>query len=413
MKHLLLLSALTFTWAAIPGTSQPARKYVCLLDLQVSSEEPGTCTVCGNELVPADLAASGYVAFTCTEHREIQQSIPGKCPKCGRKLVLEDLRAKPKLSYVCPMHPAVTSFFAGKCPRCAMELVREGLLQNRAAAYRCPMDPDQISGKPAKCSKCGMNLVPVDEFELLRFPMEITTQPKSFRSGQKVRLQFRIINPVTHEPVKEFDVVHEKLFHLFIITQDLEFFDHVHPEPRPDGSFVIVTTFPRPAHYRLYADLLPTGGTPQLIQKSLTTSDCEVDLFSSQARLTPDTRAKTVNGTTVTLKTDPSTFIAGREATLLYRLTDEKTGQGVTDLRPYLGAWGHTFIINEDGSESIHSHPADELPPSTDPDQARSQPEISFQAFFPKPGLYRVWSQFLLRDQLSTYVFTIEVKRLR
>ena len=256
-------------WRRATGTE------VCLLiDPQVSSQEPGICAVCGNELIAADLAASGYVAFTCAAHREIQQSIPGKCPKCGRKLVVEDLRAKPKLTYVCPMHPAVTSKFAGKCPRCAMELVREDLLQKKSAAYRCPMDPDQISGKPAKCSKCGMNLLPVDDAELLRFPMELTTQPRSFRSGEKVRLQFRITNPVTKERVKEFDVVHEKLFHLFVISQDLEFFDHIHPELLADGSFIVDITFPRPAHYRLYADLLPTGGTPQLIQKNLTTSDC-------------------------------------------------------------------------------------------------------------------------------------------
>jgi hypothetical protein len=413
VKRAILLLALTLSFVTLPSPAQEARKYVCLIDPQVSSEEPGTCAVCGYDLIAADLAASGYIAFTCSEHREIQQSIPGKCPKCERKLVMEDLRAKPKLTYVCPMHPAVTSFFAGKCPRCAMELVREDLLQKKSAAYRCPMDPTEVSGKPAKCSKCGMNLVAVDDSELLRFPMEITTQPNSFRSGDKVRMHFKITNPITKEPVKEFDVVHEKLFHLFVISQDLEFFDHIHPERLEDGSFVIETSFPRPAHYRLYADFLPTGGTPQVVQKSLITSDCESDLFSSQARLTPDMNPKTVTATTVTLKTDPSTFIAGREATLLYRLTDEKTGDGVTDLRPYLGAWGHTFIINDDGSESIHSHPVDELPAAADLEKARNQPEISFQAFFPKPGFYRVWSQFLRRDQVSTYVFTIEVRRLR
>jgi hypothetical protein len=327
--------------------------------------------------------------------------------------VVEDLRIQKDLTYVCPMHPAVTSLFPGKCPRCGMDLVRQDLMERKSAAYRCPMDSEVVAAKPVLCRKCGMKLLPVDPSELARFPMSMSVVPTAFRSGQKIQLSFVVRNPVTGEQVSDFDVVHDKRFHLFIVSQDLDYFDHIHPDLKGNGTLTIRTILPRPGYYRVYADFLPSGGSPQLIQKSLVTADCRTDLENSLANLAPDENpSKTVDGTTVTLKSDPASFIAGREATLTYLLTDAKNGEPVTDLRPYLAAWGHTFILSEDGSETIHSHPTDEVPPETDRKKSGNKPVISFQAFFPKPGPYRVWSQFLRNGRVSTFVFTIEAKRL-
>ena len=407
----LLLFVLLSPLAAAP---QEVAKYVCVLHTQVQSDKPGVCPVCGNDLIPSDLASSGLFSFTCPDHRELQMSAPGKCPKCGKALVAEDLRRKQQVTYLCPMHPAVTSSFPLKCPRCGMDLVREDQLEKKSAAYRCPMDPDVVSGKPATCSRCGMKLFPVDASELVHFPTALSVEPTGFRSGQRIRLRFQVQNPVTGEQVREFDIVHDKRLHLFIVSQDLDYFDHIHPEQADDGSFSVETTLPRPGYYRVFADFLPTGGAPQLIQKSLVTADCRSDLFSSLARLAPDENpSRTTDGMTVTLTTEPATFIAGREAALSYYLKDAATGAPVTDLQPYLAAWGHTFILNEDGSEPIHTHPADEVPPGAERSAAHNKPEISFQAFFPKPGFYRVWTQFQRRDRVSTFVFTIEVKRLQ
>ena len=406
----MLVLALLLTAGISTTGAEQAKKFVCLVDLQVTSDQPGACPVCGAELVPAELA--GVISFSCPDHPEIQQSIPGFCPKCGKQLVSENLNSKRAITYVCPMHPAVTSSFPGKCPRCAMELVDESKLVKQSAAYRCPMHPEVVSNSAVKCPKCGMNLLPVDAAELVHFPMELTTNPKIVRARQPVRLRFAITNPITREKVRKFDVVHGMPFHLFVVSQDLSFFNHIHPVQNKDGSFVIDSVLPRPAHYRIYADFLPTGGTPQVIQKSLVTADCQTDLFSSMARLQPDKSwSKTVEDMTVTLLSDPAGFIAGREATLLYSLKDSSTGAPVTDLQPYLQAWGHTFIVNEDGSEPIHSHPTDEIP--AEGSEARNKPEIAFQSLFPKPGFYRAWTQFQRHNRVSTFEFTLEVHRLR
>lgn len=146
---------------------------------------------------------------------------------------------------------------------------------------------------------------------------------------------------------------------------------------------------------------------------NLITAGFKGDLYSSQARLEPDKNLiKTVDGVRFQLVLKPGEPVAGKPGTLNYRLTDERTGQPVKDLKPYLAAWGHTLILSEDASEYIHSHPSEMIPDDADRDRIFGGPDVSFSAFFPRPGPYRIWSQFQRQGQLITVSFTINVKGL-
>jgi len=65
------------------------------------------------------------------------------------------------------------------------------------------------------------------------------------RPGQKTTLRFRIFHPGTGEPIKKFEVVHEKPYHLFVISQDMEYFQHIHPAEQADGTWTIELTLYR------------------------------------------------------------------------------------------------------------------------------------------------------------------------
>src|SRR5579871_6303130 len=112
--------------------------------------------------------------------------------------------------------------------------------------YVCPMDKDVRSDKPGVCPRCGMKLV-------LGIPHQT----------------FEVRDPKNGSAVKQFEIVHEKLYHMFIVSNDLEYFIHEHPEPKPDGSFVYEEVFPKGGMYRVLSDFYPTGGIPQLISKTL------------------------------------------------------------------------------------------------------------------------------------------------
>ncbi len=284
---------------------------------------------------------------------------------------------------------------------------------NQDEFYACAMHPDVMSDKPGKCPKCAMTLVRTRRPEMAEYEVKLTTTPAIVTPGEKFRLRFSITHPKTGEPVKELNIVHDMPFHLFVVSQDLNYFAHIHPRQQTDGSFIIETMVPKAGSYIIYCDIFPVGGMPQVVHHSLITAGFDGDLFASQAQLVPDKiLTKTLEGVRFELTLKPAEPVGGRPATLKYHLTDEKTGEPIKDLQPYLGAWGHTLILSEDANDYIHSHPTEMIPDGADRAKIYGGPDASFDAFFPRPGRYRVWSQFQRQGKLITIAFTINVRRL-
>jgi hypothetical protein len=250
------------------------------------------------------------------------------------------------------------------------------------------------------------------------YGLKVVSSPSNPKAGEKVRLRFLISEPQTGAPVKRFVVNHEKLFHLFIISQDLAEYQHIHPQLEEDGSFVVETVLPREGLYKLHSDFFPIGGTLQVLHRELTTAGYARARAPqvSKARLEPDTTlTKTIDGMTINLEmgtggaTVAAAPVAGAFIPLKYRLTDAQTGAPVKDLQPYLGAWGHTLILNADQSEYLHSHPTQMLPGGTEQALMRGGPTVEFGVMFPEAGDYRIWTQFQRAEKIVTVAFNIRV----
>jgi hypothetical protein len=113
-----------------------------------------------------------------------------------------------------------------------------------------------------------------------------------------------------------------------------------------------------------------------------------------------DAEAKADGGLRVRI--DPEQLLAGSPSLIAFHLTDAATDAPVADLQPYLGAWGHAFIVSADLVDAVHSHP---LTPLT----SLGGPTIYFQQRFPRAGMYRLWAQFMRNGHLSTVSFTLDV----
>jgi hypothetical protein len=59
--------------------------------------------------------------------------------------------------------------------------------------------------------------------------------------------------------IAQFDTFQEKLMHLIVVSDDLQFFDHIHPQYKGSGRFEVAATFPQPGSYTLFSDYKPTG----------------------------------------------------------------------------------------------------------------------------------------------------------
>jgi hypothetical protein len=129
--------------------------------------------------------------------------------------------------------------------------------------YICPMDPDVRSHQPGKCRRCGMALVsgipdPVE------FHLDVSTLPEPVRAGHPAALQFFVHDPWKDRPVSDYNLVHERLFHAFVVSEDLQFFQHSHPTLVANGIFQLPITFPHAGMFRVLGDFYPSGATPQL-----------------------------------------------------------------------------------------------------------------------------------------------------
>lgn len=314
--------------------------------------------------------------------------------------------------YICPMHRDVSSKVPGVCSKCGMKLVAAGAGEDQEF-YACPMHPDVMTNKEGKCPKCQMALVKMAAPEASDFDVKIATTPKLVKPGQPFTFRFTVSHPKTGKQIKDFNLLHEMPFHLFVVSRDFSHFDHIHPEKQKDGTFTIETTLPKAGHYQIYCDFFPAGGLPQVIHKNLVTAGYTGDLVAAQAKITPNkTFSKTLNGMRFELKFDPEAPVAGKPALVKYHITDAKTGKPVTDIQPYLGAWGHTLILSEDASDYLHSHPNEMIPEEADRSKLISKSDVDFDTFFPRPGNYKIWSQFQRNNKITTVSFNITVPRM-
>lgn len=261
--------------------------------------------------------------------------------------------------------------------------------------YVCPMHPDVRSGTAGMCPRCGMKMV-VGLPDRVEYPMDLRIQPATFRSGQKARISFNIRDPKNGTLVKHYEVVHERLFHLFILSSDLKYFVHDHPEINPDGSFHFDEIFPKPGMYRVLADFYPTGGTPQLIPKTVfVPGPPGAPLSIDVAKLSPATGPQRSENTEISLALDPPQPVAGELATLVFRM---KPGDG---MEKYLGAWAHMLMASDDLIDLVHDHPS----------TADGSAEMLFYLTFPRARTYRLWIQFQRSGVVNTVAFNIPVAR--
>lgn len=226
------------------------------------------------------------------------------------------------------------------------------------------------------------------------YPLKMLLNPSAPRAGGELQFAFTVLDPKTRKQVTDFQVMHEKLYHLFIVSQDLEYFVHGHPEQGSDGAFRFRAVLPKPGMYRVLSDFYPTGGTPQLIVKTVVLPGAAI---TPGARLKPDLVPKDSTNLRVSLTMQPSQPIAGMKTLMFFHL------EPADGLEPYLGSWSHMLAASDDLIDMIHDHPF----------IADGGPQMQFNMIFPRARTFRVWVQFQRKGFVNTAVFNVPVSELK
>ena len=207
--------------------------------------------------------------------------------------------------------------------------------------------------------------------------------------GEERLVEFTVTGP-DGEPVTEFDVEHDKQLHLIAVRRDFAGFQHVHPVMDDTGTWAIPLAL-QAGQWRLFADFTPTGGQAVTLGADLLVPG-RVDVRPAEA----ETRTARVGGYEVTLTGD---LHPGTDAKLTLSIT--RDGIPVTDLEPYLGAYGHVVALREGDLAYLHVHP------DGTPGDGRTEPgpDVVFYAAVPSEGDYHLYLDFKHAGVVRTVKF--------
>lgn len=199
----------------------------------------------------------------------------------------------------------------------------------------------------------------------------------------------------------QFEESHTKDLHLIVVRRDMTGFQHVHPTRDDSGTWTVPVDLD-PGDWRVFADFVPGAGAAP--GEALTLgADLQVAGAFEPAALPAESRTAEVDGYTVSLG---GILAPGQDSELT--LSVSKDGEPVTDLDPYLGAFGHLVALREGDLAYLHVHPAGEPGDGKTP----PGPDVRFYAAVPSAGQYRLFLDFQHEGVVRTAEFTMDTSRV-
>ncbi|MFI1678918.1 hypothetical protein [Streptomyces sp. NPDC020607] len=213
-------------------------------------------------------------------------------------------------------------------------------------------------------------------------------------ADRKQQLRFTVVEDATGRNVTAYAKEHDKELHLIVASRDLTTYRHLHPTRAADGTWSTDVRLPEAGGYRVFADFRPEGA------KEAQTLGADLGVAGTYEPRTLPAHSTTtkVDGYDVTLKGDLKTG-AGGDLTL----SVAKNGRPVTDLQPYLGAYGHLVALRSGDLAYLHVHP------NGTPGDGKTEagPGISFGTAAPSKGAYRLFLDFKHGGEVRTAAFTV------
>lgn len=202
--------------------------------------------------------------------------------------------------------------------------------------------------------------------------------------GVDLPVAFHILGP-DGQPLLDYELVQEKMLHLFLIRDDVSGFQHLHPAME-DGLWSAKVDIADGGAYRFYAEFTPKGrgalGHPVVLGMPFVIAG-----DTKLAPLPPPAATSTAGPYTVKRLDGLAHLLVGRSTLLRFEVD--------AALEPYLGALAHMSAFEVRTQALTHLHPA--------------ATELTFHTQFANRGEYRLFMDFQVAGQLHRAAFTVFV----
>ncbi|MBT2454523.1 hypothetical protein [Streptomyces sp. ISL-86] len=189
--------------------------------------------------------------------------------------------------------------------------------------------------------------------------------------------------------VTAYKTEHGKELHFIVASRDLTVYRHLHPVRAADGTWSTPVDLPAAGAYKAFADFAPAAEGAKGVTLG---ADLSAPGAYAPNSMPPAATTAEVEGYQVALG---GSLDAGKAGEL--KLTVSKDGKPVTNLEPYLGAYGHLVALRDGDLAYLHVHPNEGGP----------GPDVSFTATAPSSGTYRLFLDFQHEGKVRTAAFTV------
>ncbi|WP_413105026.1 hypothetical protein [Streptomyces sp. Inha503] len=252
-------------------------------------------------------------------------------------------------------------------------------------------------GEPGEHTRSGHN-TPPGGLQIVENGYRLDLETPRIPVAKKSELRFTIRDGAGRKTTA-FKREHGKELHLILASRDLGAYRHLHPTRSPDGTWSTKADLPAAGAYRLFADFTPAAkGAGNLTLGT----DLAVSGSYRPAPLPAPAKVTRVDGYTVTLD---GRLRPGVASELKLKVT--RNGRPVTDLDPYLGAYGHLVALRSGDLAYLHTHPNG----APGDGGTKPGPTISFTATAPSAGTYRLFLDFQHQGKVRTASFTADADR--
>ncbi|MFH5227572.1 hypothetical protein [Antrihabitans spumae] len=261
-----------------------------------------------------------------------------------------------------------------------------GPADSPAPVHTRGIHPEELPGEAASPDSAPGGLMVTDS----RYTLQLETPQTP--TGTAVSLRFRIVDPAG-TPLTRYAASHGKQLHLIVVRRDMVGYQHVHPVLDSAGIWSVPLDLTRAGTYRVFADFTPEGGEGVTLGADLHVAGT----FDPQP-LPAATGTTEIDGYTVTLH---GNLVPGQASKVTLSVT--KDGRPVTDLQPYLGAYGHLVALRSADLAYLHVHPDGHPGDGV----TAAGPTIDFYATAPSVGDYRLFLDFQHAGVVRTAEFTL------
>ena len=261
--------------------------------------------------------------------------------------------------------------------------------------FACPMHPEVTGKEGEDCPKCGMKLAHNDNAAApSNVKMDFTTNPTTVNPNQSVTLSMTPKNKDNSSLQVPLDVEHTKKIHLIVVSEDLSWFDHIHPEYNADGSYSVTEKFPTAGKYTLFADYKPAKGnhTVDVLNVNVTGNVPKPKTYAAD-KLIGDGG----DGFSVKLSPEGGKFLTNMPMHINGVMMQNGKEVNVNTLEDYLGAKAHMVVVSLADKNYLHVHPSVE------------GGKFDLHTTFDKPGIYRGWIQYQSNGKVHTSDFVFNV----